>query len=232
MVRARLGQLLDRLERFYGVQSPGWPTDPFLFLVWWHCGYPPGEERCTRGWEALSREVGTSPEELLAASTSRLTRALQAGGIVPQLRAARLREIAARVRDDYGGDLRAALADSPLARARALLKKFPGIGNPGADRILLFAGIAPVPAIPSSSPYVLLRIESGREPAQYTATYREAQRALQEQVPETFQARTRAYLLLQWHGRQLCKRTRPRCGDCPVAKSCAYFRTGDAVREK
>jgi endonuclease-3 len=232
MVRARLGQILDQLESFYGVQSPDWPTDPFLFLVWWHCGYPPGADRCTRGWEALSRDVGTSPEELLAASTSRLTRALQAGGMVPQLRAARLREIAARVRDEYAGDLRAMLADSPLARARALLKKFPGIGDPGADRILLFAGIAPVAAVPSGCPYVLLRIGSGREPAQYTATYREAQRALQGQVPETVPARSRAYLLLQWHGRQLCKRTRPRCSECPVARSCAYFRTGDAAREK
>jgi endonuclease-3 len=143
--------------------------------------------------------------------------------MMPDLRAQRLKEIARRIRSVFSGDLRAGLRALPLAEARAALRKFPGIGDPGADRILLFGDIAPVAAVPSSCPHVLVRIESGREPAAYTAAYAEAQRWLEAHLPGTAGARTRAYLLLQRHGRALCKRTNPKCSACPVAPECAFF---------
>jgi endonuclease III len=220
---ARLAQILDALEAHYGAQTAQFPTDPYLFLVWWHCGYPPSEERCARGWEALSKEIGVSPERLLSARSQKIARALTAGGIVADIRAARLKTIAAVVRDELGGDLRSALGTLPLREARAVLKKLPGIANPGADRILLFAAIAPVPAVPSSCPHVPVRIESGAEPEKYDATYALAQRMLKVQMPDTCRALTRAYLLLQVHGRLLCKRTNPKCSQCPVARSCAFL---------
>ena len=34
---------------------------------------------------------------------------------------------------------------------------------------------------------------------------------------------TRAYLLLQRHGRSLCRRSRPKCSACPIADTCAYL---------
>lgn len=215
--------ILDTLESFYGEQVPGWPTDPYLFLVWWHCGYPPSEQRCTRGWEALKAAVGVSPWDLASARPARLARALEAGGMVPQLRAARLRGIAKRVREEFAGKLRSALQGLSEAEARQLLRTFPGIGAPGADRMLLFDGLAPVAAVPSNSPYVLLRIALGREPASYTAAYAQAQQLIEAQLPATIGARSRVYLLLQRHGRELCKRRNPKCGDCPVARRCAYF---------
>lgn len=219
----RLNQILDRLESFHGAQAAHWPTDPYLFLVWWHCGYPPSEERCRAGFESLNSKLGVSPETLLSATSRKLAHALKAGGMVSELRATRLKEIASRVQDAFGGDLRSHLQRLPLAEARAALKKFPGIGDPGADRIVLFGDIAPAAAVPSNCPHVLVRIESGREPAQYTDTYQQAQRALKTLVPNTFSALMRAYLLLQYHGRKLCKRTNPVCSLCPVADCCAYF---------
>ena len=218
-----LEPILDTLESSYGEQAPGWPTDPYLFLIWWHCGYPPSEERCSRGWEALTASLAATPAELAAARSTTLARALKAGGIVPELRAERVRQIARSVQGDFGGDLRAALASVSEFEAARLLRNFPGVGAPGADRILLFGAIAPVPAVPSNSPYVLVRIESGRVPAKYTAAYREARQLIAAQLPATFAARCRAYLLLRQHARQLCKASNPRCGECPVSGSCAYF---------
>lgn len=220
---ARLEPILDTLESHYGGQAPGWPTDPYLFLIWWHCGYPPSEERCNRGWEALNAAVAVAPVELGAARPATLARALKAGGIVPELRAARVRQIARTVEEDFAGDLRAALAAVPEAKAARLLKRFPGVGDPGADRILLFGALAPVPAVPSNCPYVLLRIESGRVPAKYPAVYRQARQLIASQLPATLAARCRAYLLLRQHARQLCKPSNPRCGECPVSGNCAYF---------
>ena len=118
-------------------QEPCWPTDPYDFLVWWHCGYPASDTSCAKGWEKLNSEVGVEPRQLLAAGAARLARVLKAGGMVPELRAMRLMEIAARIQDEYGGDLRAGLA-GPLSKVRQALKRFPNIADAGADRILLF----------------------------------------------------------------------------------------------
>lgn len=224
MGKAVLGipELLKQLESFYGKQEPCWPTDPYLFLVWWPCGYPASDAVCTKGWEALNREVGVEPQQLLAASPARLASALKPGGMVPELRAMRLKEIAARIKDEFGGDLRAALV-GPLAQVRKLLKKFPNIADPGADRILLFGNIAPVAAVPSNCPHVLVRIQRGQERENYGVTYGEAQQAIATEVPQKFEARIRAYLLLKRHGQELCKRTKPKCAQCPVSSSCAYF---------
>jgi endonuclease-3 len=143
-------ELLDKLEKFYGEQEPGWPVDPYEFIVWWQCGYPASDTTCAKGWEKLKSEVGIGPQQLLAASPRQLAAALKPGGMIPELRALRLKEIAMRVKDEFGGDLRAALT-GPLASARKTLKKFPGIADPGGDRILLFAGIAPIAGVPSNA---------------------------------------------------------------------------------
>ena len=84
------------------------PTEPYAFLVWWHCGYPASDAACARGWAELRRTVGTAPEQILKASQAKLAAALKAGGMVPELRAQRLQQIASRVQEEFGGDLRAA----------------------------------------------------------------------------------------------------------------------------
>ena len=59
----------------------------------------------------------------------------------PDQRVERWRTIAEITLRDASGDLRATLKSLPVAKARLLLKKFPVIGDPGADKILLFSGI-------------------------------------------------------------------------------------------
>ena len=220
--RISVPDLLNRLEKFYGPQEPAFPIEPYEFLVWWHCGYPASDAACEKGWRNLKQQVGIEPHQLLVANPAKIASALKAGGIVPELRAQRLKEIAMRVKDEFGGDLRSALA-GPLAQVRKTLKSFPGIADPGADRIVLFAGIAPVAAVPSNCTHVLIRIVQGPEGENYSAGYREAQRAIGAEVPEKFDARMRAYLLLKIHGKQTCKRTNPKCEECPVKSKCAFF---------
>jgi endonuclease III len=214
---------LDVLEKFYGPQQPSWPTDPYLFLVWWHCGYPASDAACAKGWESLTREIGVEPERLLAANPAKLAAALKPGGMVPELRAMRLKEIAERIEKEFGGDLLEGLKGLPIARVRATLKKFPNIADPGADRMLLFGGISPVAAVPSNCPHVLVRIRMGRERENYGQNYKEAQRMIAEEVPAKFDARIRAYLLLKCHGQKLCKLKNPKCDECPLESSCLFF---------
>ena len=224
MAQSRISILawLDRLEVFYGQQEPSFPTEPYEFLVWWYCGYPASDPACSKGWANLTREIGIEPEKLLKAKASKLSAALKAGGMVPELRAERLREVAMRVQDEFAGDLRAGLV-GPIPQARKKLKSFPSIADPGADRILLFGGISAIAAVPSNCVHVIDRILHPSESQNYSAAYREAQRALAAELPDKFDARTRAYLLLKKHGQEICKRTKPKCEMCPVSSQCAFF---------
>lgn len=220
--RNTISHLLDRLEAVYGPQEPNFPVEPYEFLAYWYCGYPASDAACSKGWASLTREIGVEPEKLLKAKPAKLAAALKAGGMVPELRAQRLKELAMRVKDEFGGDLRAALT-GPIPQARKILKKFHSIADPGADRILLFAGISPIAAVPSNCVHVLDRILHAEETQNYSAAYREAQHALAAELPENFDARTRAYLLLKMHGQETCKRTNPKCEICAIRSKCAFF---------
>ena len=221
----KITAILDALATLYGELQPAAPADPDRALVWLHCGYPASDAACTRGWDSLTSAIGVEPPQILAASLPHLTAALRPGGLIPELRAQRLHQIAARMRDEFPGGLTAALTGSPAA-ARRILKSFPAVGDPGADRILLFAGLAPAAAVPSNSPHVLVRILHGRAEHTYASAYRAAQQALDAALPLSAAPRVRAYLLLKRHAQEFCKKTRPQCGACPVSAHCAYAAAG------
>ena len=216
-----LAEMLDRLEAHYGTQAVYWPTHPYDFLVWWHCGYPQSDERCAKGWAAVKAKMSIEPQAILAAKPAAIASALKHGGMVPELRTLRLKEIAMRTQDQHGGDLLGALR-GPLVEARNVLKQFPNISDPGADRILLFAAIAPVAAVPSNNVAVIVRLKYGRERENYRVNYRESQQVIEHELPADVQGRQRAYLLLKKHGQELCKRTNPKCVQCPIQSACAY----------
>lgn len=219
MSAATLPELLDRLEEFHGPQQANWPTEPYEFLVWWNCGYPASDAACERGWQALKKTVGVDPAQILAASQSKIAGALKGSGMFPELRAERIQQVAHRVVNELAGDLRGMLR-GPVQGARKLLKTFHSIADPGADRILLFAGIAPVAAVPSNCVQVLTRIDLPDEPENYGAAYRHGQRAITKALPEQFAPRMRAYLLIKQHGQTVCRRSRPNCIECPLKAYC------------
>src|SRR5579863_1140910 len=100
---------LDALERFHGGQTPSWPVDPYEFLIWWHCGYPASDSTCAKGWASLQERIGVTPQELLEARRAALVVALKAGGLIPELRAERIRLIATAVGREFSGNLAQAL---------------------------------------------------------------------------------------------------------------------------
>ncbi len=221
---SKLTKLLDHLERFYGKPTPPRLTEPYEMILFTNCGYPATDASCTKGFNALRQEVGLQPEDILAFPDSKLTEIMRLDEIIPELRAERLKEIARHVKDAYAGDLRTIL-DMPLPEAKKALKQFPTIGDPGAEKILLFAGTAPVAAIPSNCVHVLLRLGFGEEKKNYLASYRSAQQAIRAELPEECGALLRAYHLVKHHGKECCKRSQPRCERCPVSSNCNYFKT-------
>jgi endonuclease-3 len=221
-MKTRLAKLLDRLEKFHGKPKRPRPEDPYEMVLHRNCGYPQSDDRCDKGFLALKQKVGLRPAEILATPETKLAEVMRAGGMVPELRARRLKEIAARVESEFGGDLQAVLR-RPLSEAKKAFKKFPTIGDPGAEKILLFTKTAPVAAVPANCVHVLPRLGFGEERKNYAATYRSAQEALRSELPEDCAAQLRAYLLIKRHGLELCKASRPKCEQCPVSSDCNYF---------
>src|SRR5260370_38696482 len=104
-----LNEVLNTLEKLYGPQKAVGPTDPYEMILYLNSGYPATDASCSKGFDALKRDVGLKPEEILAASKAKLAKLLRLGGIVPVLPAARLREIARKVKSEFGGALHAEL---------------------------------------------------------------------------------------------------------------------------
>jgi endonuclease III len=202
-------------------------------ILYLNCGYPATDGTCSKGFDALKREVGLKPEKILATPHAKLTKCLRLGGIVPELRAKKLKEIARIVSREFDGKLRAQLKKcmqeenkqrgQGVRSAKNVLQKFPVIGEPSADKILLFSALAPVAAVPSAFVRVPMRLWFGQEGNNYAADYRQSRDRLAAQLPETHDARQRAYLLLKKHGQEICNGSAPKCQICPLTAECAYI---------
>ena len=223
--RTRLAAILDGLEKFYGLPKRPRPADPYEMLLHRNCGYPQSDERCDKGFRALKKESGLAPQEILDAPDAKLREVMRPSVMKPELTALRLKEIAARVLEEFAGDMRAVLK-RPLPEAKKALKKFPTVGDSTADKILLFTKTAPVAAIPSNAVHCALRL-LGENPElarrNWNAAYRFAQDAVLEQLPKTCDSQLRVFSLLKTHAHEICKLSRPLCAQCPVSSLCAYF---------
>jgi len=217
-----LSKLVTELAKFYGQPKPPITTDPFELIVFESVAYLVTDERREEAFKLLRKTVGTKPHQILAASNEALLRVTELGGMQPEKRAVRLREIALIAMNEFGGDLRESLK-LPLPKAKKALQKFPSIGEPSAEKILLFTRSYPVLGLDSNGLRVLLRLGFGEEKKNYSASYRSVQEAIKDQLSDDYDWLISAYLLLRQHGKDLCKTTKPRCEKCPVRKSCGYY---------
>lgn len=213
-----LPQLLDRLEAEYGPPPRAFAKGPLAMIVLENVAYLVDDERRRAKFELLKQCVGIDAEALLAAPDEVLLEICTGGGMHPEQRVRKLRAIGALARES--GDLGKLLKTEPPAAARRVLEKFPGIGDPGADKILLFCGADPVVALDSNALRVLLRLGYGTEHKSYAASYRSAVEAAGAELPRRQAARVRAYELLRRHGQETCRRTAPACGACPLLQQC------------
>jgi endonuclease III len=150
-------------------------------------------------------------------------REIAGAGIMAATRVEKLRRAAAIALEQFGGNLETAVK-RPLPEARQALMKFPGIGAPVADKILLLSRSHPVLGLDSNGLRVLVRLGFGTEEQSYAATYRSSQEAVAGGLERDCGWLIRAHLLLRRHGQALCRRSRPRCEACPLADRCRYYR--------
>jgi endonuclease III len=216
-----LPEAIDHLAEVYAEPPIPEPRPLFELVVRENVAYLVNDAARTRAFETLRSQVGLDPEAILAAPEASLTD-VTSHGILAEHQADKLRDIARIARDMFGGDLEV-IRDLPLSQARRVLQKFPSIGEPGAEKLLLFAHVYPVLGLDSNGVRVLTRLGLVIEGRSYSATYRTVQRLAAEFAPRGVEWLIRAHLLLRQHGQELCKRTRPMCDRCPLSGECAFY---------
>jgi endonuclease-3 len=218
-----LNKIVSRLVKHYGKPKPPITTDPFELLLLENVAYLVTDERREEAFKALRECCGTKPTEILAASNEKILKATKLGGMHPEQRVHRLKEIALIAMNECAGDVRQALQLFSLPKAKQALRKFPSIGEPSAEKILLFARVYAVLGLESNGLRVLLRLGFGEEKKNYSASYKSVQEAIKPELKEDFAWLIDAHLLLRQHGKELCKTNNPKCEECPVRSDCVYY---------
>src|SRR5437870_3755846 len=221
-IKLNLQRIVSQLAKYYGQPKPPITTDPFARNLLERVADLVRDERREEAFAMLRKYAGTKPHEILAASHDDILKATRLGGMHPEQRVSRLREIALIAMNEFESDLKPALR-LPLPKAKQTLRKFPSIGEPSAEKILLFTRSYPNLGLDSNGLRVLVRLGFGEEKKNYSATYRSVQEAIKDQLKEDYSWLIDAHVLLRQHGKELCKTNRPLCEKCPVNKSCAYF---------
>jgi endonuclease III len=217
----RLREAIRILARHHGSPKAPPTADPFELILWENVAYLAPPARRLEAFEQLKRTIGTAPAALLEAPRSRLE-AVTSHGILKGTSAAKLRECARIALEECGGDVGAALRGAP-SRAKRVLRSFPGIGEPGAEKVLLFTGLGADLAPDSNGLRVLVRLGLVGEQGSYSRTYA-ASRQAAKGLPADPGFVREAHLLLREHGRTLCRRRLPRCSACPLEARCAFAR--------
>ena len=146
--------------------------------------------------------------DLAAAPRSDVVR--QWGSLGYPRRAVALSEAARAIVRDHGGSVPA---------EPAVLASLPGIGPYTAAAVASLGFGAPVPALDTNVRRVVRRVILGRDDATAAETQSAAEHWLDRRDPAAFNQ------ALMDVGRTHC-RTRPRCGGCPLSRSCSFRLAG------
>jgi endonuclease III len=192
----------------------------FELIILENACYLVDDERRWRVFEALRGAVGITPRALLRKSAAELAAIIREGGMKPALRAEKVLECA-RVAEDIGLDELEEAVERRDLSAKKLLRRFPGIGEPSADKIMLLCAALPCLAPDSNALRVLVRLGFVEEKKNYAEEYRLAVRAAEFATADEAHD---AHVLLRKHGKEVCRRSSPRCDACPLRSQCRWYR--------
>lgn len=198
-----LADIVERLRDVYGTPRAE-ITDAFEMILLENVAYLVDDARRRETFEKLRDEIGFA--NILTTPVERIARVIEGGGMKPLMRAEKVIECA-RLAKEIG-----------VALDRKILRRYPGVGEPLADKILLFNGKQRTLAPDSNALRVLLRLGFGTESKNYAASYKSAVAAAGELADAK-----EAHLLLRRHGQAVCKRSAPRCEVCVVRGQCRFY---------
>lgn len=208
-----LATLHDRLVEVYGTPRSRRQLDPMDELVLTILSQNTSDTNRDRAWERLkSRFPDWAAVE--AAPLADVEEALRPGGL-HRVKATRIRETLARVRQQHGGYDLSHLDDMDIEEARTELSAIKGIGAKSANCILLFSLGRPAFPVDTHVYRVLHRI--GVHKARDLAA---ANLELRDAVPDG--THFVLHMNVIRHGREVCHARKPNCPGCAVNDLCGY----------
>jgi len=163
-----LQKLIALLKRAYGAPKLPLAKGPFELVMWENACYLLPDDRRTAVFEGLLKQVGMDAKAILKADPDVLLTLATMGGMRPTVRVFRWQEIARITLNQFGGDLDQILK-LPYPQAKKALKQFPNIGDPGAEKVLMFCGASPGLPLEWNGLRVLTRVGYGRWQKNYGA---------------------------------------------------------------
>jgi endonuclease-3 len=218
----QLQRVVARLLEQHGRQTPPAADTAFALVLWEKVAYLASDQRRAGAFEMLRKRVGLTPQAILAAKPSVLREIAAVGGRVGiDTRAASMQDAAAIVIDEFGGSLDTVLR-LPHRDAMRALQRFYGVGEPGAERILLLTRTQKLLPLDSNGVRTMVRLGYGVDHRNYTTMYRSVRDAAARELRDDFDWLIDAHLVLRRHGQDVCKASAPRCEMCSVRDECAY----------
>jgi len=135
-----LTNIVSRLESHYGTPVQA-SRDPLELIVLENIAYLANDTQRENAFAQLKDRVGIDPENILKAGRKTLAGIAKAG-ILPDVSVEKLLTVAQIAYREFNSDLNAVIK-LPTTEAKKALKRFPGIGDPGVEKILPVCGSAP-----------------------------------------------------------------------------------------
>jgi endonuclease-3 len=211
--RDALAILHARLVETYGEPRPKRSLAPIDEMVLTILSQNTSDTNRDRAWERL-RATFIDWEAVEAAPLADVERALKPGGL-QRIKAKRIRETLARVREEYGSYDLSHLAELDVEEARLQLSAIKGIGAKSANCILLFSLGRPAFPVDTHVYRVLHRIGVHR-----TRDMAAANLELRDAIPDG--THFVLHMNVIRHGREVCHARRPACVGCAVSDLCGY----------
>ncbi|MEM3575057.1 MAG: endonuclease III [Candidatus Bathyarchaeia archaeon] len=206
----RMRRALAILEEGIGVEDWFKGIDGFELLIATILSQSTNYKNVRIAMERLRAKVGISPSSIAESDLRAIRDCIRPAGLFNQ-KAKRIKEVARRILENYGGDVgKLLLSDDP----RNELLRLPGVGPKTADVFLAFYGGLNILPVDTHIKRVAKRLGI----AEGAGGYEGVRAKLEELIPP--HKRRRLHIVLIKFGRSVCKAKAPDCHRCPIAELC------------
>ncbi len=207
----QLQDVYNRMLEHFGSQD-WWPGDsPFEIMVGAILTQNTNWQNVEKAIAGLKQAGLLSFAAMAALPVEDLAEYIRPAGYY-NIKAARLRNFFAMIEQHWDGDLDYFL-DQPAAELREQLLSVKGIGPETADSMVLYAAEKPIFVVDTYTHRILSRHEI--IPEEYG--YFEIQELIMDNLEEDTRLFNEYHALLVQTGKHFCKKSKPRCGQCPLA---------------
>ena len=209
-----LQAIYQRLYAHFGPQH-WWPGDgPFQVIVGAILTQNTAWTNVETAMANLSRAELLDPERLYRAREARIAALIRPSGYF-NLKAKKLKAFVRFLFEKHQGRLSHLFKREPESLREELLAVY-GIGPETADSIILYAANQPIFVIDAYTRRIAARLGLSRE----AVTYDELQRLFMANLPRDTPLFNEYHALLVMLGKQYCRKSAPRCGECPLQEIC------------